>query len=82
MRLDLLARDIKKILPDVILLQEVGAGAPNSKKDCADFNEYSGADKPWENTAWRLIYRLMQSNYSGGVVCRGNLGWVTNELSF
>lgn len=81
-RLDALAADLKTRLPDVIALQEVGAGSPDTARDCATFDGEPLADAPSANTAWRLASRLSADGYAVKVGCRGNIGWVTDASTF
>lgn len=81
-RLDALADDLKTRLPDVIALQEVGAGSPDVARDCATFDNAPLADSPSANTARRLASRLSAQGYSAEVACRGNVGWNTDANTF
>lgn len=81
-RLDALADDLKTRLPDVIALQEVGAGSPDVARDCATFESVPLTDSPSANTARRLASRLSAEGYSVEVACRGNVGWSTSPTTF
>jgi endonuclease/exonuclease/phosphatase family metal-dependent hydrolase len=81
-RLDALANDLTTRLPDVIALQEVGAGSPDVARDCATFDNAPLADSPSANTARRLAARLSAQGYSVEVACRGNVGWNTDASTF
>lgn len=79
-RLDALARELLRVEPDFVFLQEVGAGSPVSEKTCEVFERRAKADAPDENTAFRLERRL--GGYQAVVGCRGNRGWWTNANTF
>jgi endonuclease/exonuclease/phosphatase family metal-dependent hydrolase len=81
-RLDALADDLRARLPDVIALQEVGAGSPDVARDCATFDNAPLTDAPSANTARRLASRLASEGYSVEVACRGNVGWNTDPNTF
>lgn len=81
-RLDALADDLKTRLPDVVALQEVGAGSPDVARDCATFDNAPLTDSPSANTARRLATRLSAQDYSVEVACRGNVGWNTDANTF
>lgn len=79
-RLERLAESIAALSPDVILLQEVGAGAPGLPKDCATFFADRKGDGFALNSARRLQRRLPQFELS--LACRGNTGWWTTPDTF
>lgn len=83
-RLDWLAKDVETFSPDVLLLQEVGAGAPWLEKDCATFYRFSSDDHFEVNSAIRLNERLAKAGakYHLSLACRGNTGWTTNSKTF
>jgi endonuclease/exonuclease/phosphatase family metal-dependent hydrolase len=74
-RIQFLARDISRLRPDVVFLQEVGAGRPDGPKDCETFRRDSS------NTARRLTSALGVS-YRVSLACRGNTGWQTDPGTF
>lgn len=81
-RLDALADALAERLPDVLALQEVGAGSPDGARDCATFDDASLGDAPSANTARRLAARLSSHGYGVEVACRGNVGWNTDPGTF
>lgn len=81
-RLDALAADLRARLPDVIALQEVAAGAPDTSRDCAAFTADTPGDEPHTNTALRLARRLAKEGYQAVLGCRGNVGWTTDPGTF
>ena len=82
-RLDVLTKAISELQPDVVLFQEVTAGAPG-RTTCQDFYAPSTQDELHENTTLRLKRRLdsIGSNYQAHLSCRGNVGWITNASTF
>ena len=70
--------------PDVLLLQEVGAGLPNSAKDCAEFYAKPQGDFFGKNSSLRLQSHLAWAgeNYQAELACRGNIGWRTDHATF
>lgn len=83
-QLSRLTDHIERLQPDVIFLQEVGAGLPNSKKDCAEYYADIKSDVFGKNSALRLRDRLRARGYAvdSAIGCRGNIGWVTNADTF
>ncbi|MCC7441986.1 MAG: endonuclease/exonuclease/phosphatase family protein [Bdellovibrionales bacterium] len=81
-RLDALARYVSELKPDVLALQEVGAGTPWGGRDCSVFHERGSAEHDGENSARRLERRLGGLGYQLWTACRGNLGWVTDAETF
>lgn len=81
-RLDALAADLATRLPDLVALQEVGAGSADTARDCTIFESEPLADAPSANTALRLGARLSAQGYSVKVGCRGNVGWSTDASTF
>lgn len=80
-RLDLLAKDVVALKPDVALLQEVAAGSPDDpSKTCETFLREPPGDAFEKNSAQRLRDRL--KGYDLALACRGNLGWWTEPGSF
>ena len=84
-RLDQLSINVHELSPDIIFLQEVGAGSPNNRnKTCQDFYKKFPYDFAFENTSLRLEKKLdgLGKKYSSLLACRGNLGWFTGPLQF
>lgn len=79
--------DFSELAPDLIFLQEVGAGLPESAKDCGEFYDDLRPDKFGKNTALKIKNLLnaraaSPSAYSAFVGCRGNIGWQTHADTF
>lgn len=70
--------------PDILLLQEVGAGLPNSPKDCSEFYAKSQNDFFGKNSALRLQTHLawVGEAYQAELACRSNIGWQTDAGTF
>jgi len=83
-QLEALTQSIGKLKPDVIFLQEVGAGLPASAKDCAEFFREDGGDAFGRNSALRLRDRLRATgeSYEAALACRANIGWRTDANTF
>jgi len=84
-RLDQLALNMIELSPDVIFLQEVGAGSPNNRnKTCQDFYKKFSYDYAFENTSLRLEKKLdgLGKKYTSLLACRGNIGWFTGPGQF
>jgi len=83
-RLDVLASAIREMDPDVVFLQEVAAGGPDSPKDCETFYAEGAYDAFEQNSALRLGARLSRlgKDYRMLPACRGNTGWWTDVRSF
>lgn len=81
-RLDQLAARVDELAPDVVLLQEVGAGWPRRANNCDDFYADASADQDWGNSALRLNARLKRKRYRSVLACRGNVGWRTDDNTF
>lgn len=83
-RLNELSQRLGSVRPDLVFLQEVGAGAPDSKHDCTDFTRVFQEENAAENTALRLVRRLRSQgiSYQALLACRGNSGWVTSANTF
>jgi endonuclease/exonuclease/phosphatase family metal-dependent hydrolase len=81
-RLDQLAADWQNLRPDLICLQEVGAGCPWTDRDSSAFYHDFGDNWDWfeANSALRLARRL--SGYEAILACRGNIGWHTTADTF
>ncbi len=76
---------IRALSPDIVFLQEVGAGGPHfQSKTCDDFYRRYDEDSDWENTAFRLEKKLsfFKLNYQTLPACRGNIGWFTGPGQF
>jgi endonuclease/exonuclease/phosphatase family metal-dependent hydrolase len=83
-QLRILTEDLSRLQPHVILLQEVGAGLPDSAKNCDEFHSDDGPDRLGKNSALRLRDRLNEKNfgYVAALACRGNVGWQTFADTF
>lgn len=83
-RLDGLAQNLKTLLPDIVFLQEVGAGFGEANKNCDTFlkTKTENSDGPALNSAVRLANRLSAQGYSPALACRGNTGWQTYGREF
>ncbi len=83
-QLDFLARTLHELTPDIVLLQEVGAGLPTGAKDCTEFSRRYPDDRLGKNSVLRLLDRLDHRGlgYSGHLACRGNIGWISNADTF
>lgn len=83
-RLDALSGRIRELEPDIVFLQEVGAGSPETRLDCSDFTKTFQTDRAEENTALRLKRRLGSrgASYQPLLACRGNTGWITTGETF
>jgi hypothetical protein len=83
-QLTTLQEQITSLSPDLILLQEVGAGLPETTKDCAEFYREEGGDTFGRNSALRLRDRLNArgAGYDTALACRANIGWRTDENTF
>ncbi len=79
-RLNRLAHDLCDLAPDFVLLQEVAAGGPDTKKNPAVFDRTEPADGDETNTAQRLRWRM--PGYACVTACRGNTGWITGANHF
>lgn len=86
-RLDLLAQNIAKLQPEILLFQEVAAGTPEDRqKNCIQFQlgPKLGQDSFGPNEVLRLAARLAQKglHYEAALACRGNTGWWTEPTTF
>jgi len=84
-RLDQLALNVNELSPDIIFLQEIGAGSPNNRnKTCQDFYKKFPYDYAFENTSLRLEKKLdeLGKKYTSLLACRGNIGWFTGPGQF
>lgn len=84
-RVKALAKDIKELLPSIVLLQEVGGGSPYVQtKGCEDFYRRFDDSSPWENSAIQIEKQLKQlgRSYTAHLACRGNIGWFTSAYDF
>ncbi|HTL11539.1 MAG TPA: endonuclease/exonuclease/phosphatase family protein [Bdellovibrionota bacterium] len=81
-RLDRLARQIMRLHPQVVALQEVGAGSPSGGRDCNSYHSQPAGDADDANTAARLLRRLAPLGYRLWTACRGNTGWITDGATF
>jgi hypothetical protein len=85
-RLDLLAAELQALKPDLVFLQEIGAGEARSPKTCELFESSRGVaeDAFSANSALRLTARTTRLGlpYTPLLSCRGNTGWVTDPNTF
>src|SRR3989339_604449 len=84
-RLNQLSLNLKELSPDIIFLQEVGAGSPNTRnKTCQDFYKKFSYDYAFENTSLRLEKKLdeLGKKFTNLLACRGNIGWFTGPTQF
>jgi endonuclease/exonuclease/phosphatase family metal-dependent hydrolase len=86
-RLDRLGRDLARLAPDIICLQEVAAGSPWTHRDAEAFGRVFPDDWFESNSALRLTNRLNhlteeKQPWQPALACRGNIGWVTGPGTF
>lgn len=80
-RLDEFSEQVRALSPDVVLLQEVGAGAPGLPKTCETFYANGSGESFELNSALRLQRRI-GAHYRAALACRGNTGWWTESSTF
>ncbi len=86
-RLDRLGRDLARLAPDLVCLQEVAAGCPWTPRNAEAFHRVFPDDWFEGNSALRLTNRLNAASAEGSrwqvaLACRGNTGWQTGPGTF
>ena len=81
-RINHLAELIVQYRPDIIFLQEVGAGFAENSLNNDIYYKHANNDFDWMNSALRLTNRVTHLGYSCYVSCRGNIGWITGSETF
>lgn len=83
-RLSALADLVSARRPDLLLLQEVGAGRPSGPQGCQTFLNARPRDLQTMNTALQLAVHLDGLGFTttAALACRGNVGWKTDPNTF
>lgn len=86
-RLDRLGQDLARLAPDILCLQEVGAGCPWTPRNAEIFHRVFPEDWFEANSALRLLTRLnaqagQERPWQAALACRGNVGWHTGPGLF
>ena len=83
-RIGKLTSDLQKHPIDLLFLQEVVAGGPETPKNCHQFQNDNPSEKSTLNSALQLQQSLADKGltYQPLLACRGNTGWITNPHTY